>query len=425
MGHAISGQWDARELEKKQKELYSSDVSLEPVIFKEQKSMYHSEASPRIIHPQDEKRGEKRLIASDEIFGEKRIYPVGHMPQEDEGGFFQRWHEYRKMVREQYPFVRRKSLRKLPQIPLNYIAYKICDYISTQIGPRDNLGKVIAGGAVDGYGYTFEQMYKMLPFEIFPRIRTFTVFSNSYTETYKMYTIEKGGWELPIYFQCYTRDGVEGPPTTERIETAAKFVDEYSVSPYNKIRQVENFIDEDFIKYGIDKYSRGDFKRYFQEEPHRFRRWLMRDDTWMIYQYGNRDTTMEASIDASLTDPSLVGRIKVYDDTGKTSGFWYNLGRLMGDESPSSWTALLYWQLGDWIYDGVDLVFGPAEATFNKLGFPKPAIRRLVDGEYKVVAGVRRGMFSPRGDKFTYEMSGLSPEHIRETEREARNLGYN
>lgn len=371
-----------------------------------------------------------RIITPEQTFGDKRIvHPYGYAPGNKESrSFFDRWREHSEWVAKEYPLVRWDKIGDVPKIPINYVKSEIFGYLSEQLGERDNVLKEIVGTFLDVKEQNSRQLYKALPFDIFPRIKTLTAFSNSYTDVHKMFTIEKDGKEYPIYFQMSKMQNgqfvVEDIPAIDRIEKAAEFVDQFSTSPYNKVRNVENFIDDDFIKYAVEKYTRGDFSRYFQDEPHIFRRWLIKDDTWMIYQYGKRDEETEAIINGSLTNPAFSGRIRVYDDPGKRSGFWYNLGKLLGDESPSSWESLVYWQIGDWTYDFVDLLFSPAEEAFERLGVPASGMRRLQDIEYRIIAGARRGMFDPRGDNFTYEKPGLSMSIVKEAEKRAKEIGY-
>lgn len=356
-----------------------------------------------IIMPGNRQKKHSHIITPDEL-----PFYRGFMPGQDENkGFFQRWKEYREMVRKEYPIVRGKELKNAWRLPLYYMGKEICKNISSSWFPeqsRTDLLNNTLGTFFDAMCVTYNQQFGVGMYSTFPRIRVFSAFSDDATNIERVYTLEVDDlgvtYELPVYLQKFDED----KPTDAILTRNADFTKQHGISPYNKIESMATgYIRKYFNQFGIEKFSRGDFKRYFHDEPEKFFRWIGRDSTWHIVQYGDRDAATESAL-----PPMAAGKIKVYETTTKTSGFWYDLGRVMGDDSPSSWSSFLYWQLGDWIYDGVDLLFGPAEAILTASNIPKPAVRTIMDLEYKVAAASRRGLFRGRGINFEYELPSVS-----------------
>lgn len=374
-----------------------SDVNKQPdfVTYKEPKSLYHSEHSP-----------------------------FGYMPGSDENvGSLDRWREYRKMLKEKYPLVRGSAMKNAWKLPLYYAGNKISKHFSENVFPeasRNDAFSIVAGGISDSMEINFKHQFGTGMYHTFPRIRVFSAFSDDSTVIEKVYTTEVVHNGITYEIPAFLRKQKEDKPDDAILTRNVNFIHNHKVSPYNKIDNVsKNFIEPYFNRFGIEKYSRGDFERYFQDEPNKFYRWLTKDSTYNITQYGQRNAADEAAL-----PPALIGQIKVYDSRTDTSGFWYRLGQVMGDDSPSSWNSLWYWQIGDWVYDAVDLIFGPAEAILRKSNVPKPAIRNIMDNEYKVHAAARRNIFPGAGINFTYEVPGLSANAIRRSTEEARSYGY-
>ncbi len=332
-----------------------------------------------------------------------------------EKGFFTRWKEYRKILKEQYPWVKGRALKRLPEIPINYGLYRFWKHVSDNITDREGVGSNLIGGLADAFKISHWNVYKSLPFHIFPRANVMTLNSNGATEIDRMYTTMKGGYEIPVAFQRIN----EEQPSEETLRKAVGYVEKYRVSPFNKAESLGNLIDNAFVQRAFDKYTRGDYTRYFSNEPGKMNRWITKDETWVIYQYGTRDVEIE---DSMPTD--LKSKIRVYREPGRKSGFWYRMGNLLGDDTPSCGTMWWYWQMGDWLYDSVDLLFGPAEAVLTKIRVPDEGIRHVMDQEYKVVASMRRNFTAKRGSDFTYQLPGIGPMHVREAGRAAADIGY-
>jgi hypothetical protein len=331
-------------------------------------------------------------------------------------GFFARWRAYRKMLKEEYPWVRFREVKRIPEIPINYVMYRFWDHVSGSMTNRQNLSQNMVGGLADAFKIAHWNVYSSLPFKVFPRFNTMTLFSNGATDIDRMYVVEKDDYVLPIAF----RKEVENSPTEETLLKGLDYVDRHGISPFNKAEGLGEFMDNDFVQRAFDKYTRGDYTKYFSNEPKQMSRWLTKDETWAIYQYGERDMTEEAMLPASVSS-----RVNVYKEPGKKHGFWYRMGNMMSDNTPSCWKMWWYWQMGDWLYDLVDIFFGPAEAMLRKIHVPAEGVRHIMDQEYKVVARMRRNSVHPRGMNFTYEVPGKNDMEIREAARAASDIGYN
>jgi len=337
---------------------------------------------------------------------------------QNDNGFFARWREYRTMLKEEYPWVRGKKLGKVITLPFHYVMYKAFDYVSQNTTNRqDSITKTLIGGFSDTMGLMHKTQYKAIPFEVFPRLNVMTVFANGATDIEKLYTYVKNGFDIPIHTQL--QDG--STPKDDDLIQAGKFVEEYGISTYNKIEDIaQNMIDSQFVNRAMNKVTRGDFKRYFAEEPKRTYRWVCKDEMGAIYAIGDRDTQAEANLPAQLA-----GKVKIFKEPGKKSGFWYRLGQMLGDETPSSWKIWWYWTVRDTAYDVGDILFGPAEGTFRRLGFPTPALRNLTDAQYKVSAAVTRNLTGgSKYNTFSFEPPGMDRTMIDAASRHARDIGY-
>ena len=339
----------------------------------------------------------------------------GGLDKGDEGSFWDRWADYRKLLKEKYPWVRGKKLHKMISVPIHYGMYHLYDALAPI--SRDSMGQIIWGGVTDTMKLMHKTQYKSIPFEVFPRVNTLTTFANGATEIERLYTVSRGGYEIPVHVQLLGGD----LPNDDDIIKSIAFVDEFGISPYNKVEHVaEGMIDKQFIARAMDKVTRGDYTRYFVDEPEQLYRWIMKDEMGTIQANGIRDTDCENALPSQIS-----GRVKVYKEPGKKSGIWYRLGQLLGDDTPSSWTMLKRWQIMDWTYDISDLLFGPAEATFRRLDFPKQSLRHLLDAQYKIAAGVSRRLTCGNNNYFTFEIPGKDRTLRESAKRSAIKLGYN
>jgi len=356
---------------------------------------------------------------------------IGSLPNSETGGFFDRWRQYRKMLREEYPLVKGSRLKDVWKMPVNYYASKIFGHISDNVlpdGSRDTIIKTLLGGASDGLRFSTRQAFEALGYGIFPRIRVMSAFSDGATDIETVYTyMTPEGFELPAYMK--KRGGASPAVSADAQDDLirnAQFIERWGISPYNKVEQTgNNFMNRYFLEFGIKKQTRGDYSTYFEQQPRKFHRGLMKNDSYFTAQYGGRDNAEEIQLSSVITNAGLSGEIKAYNEPLRTNGFWYKIGGLIGDESPSSWRMWWCQQLLDWTYDILDLGFGPVETSLRKLNIPVEGLRPIMETEYKIAAGVTRGLQPGRGAHFTYELPNRTPDQIREAAQEAAGFGYN
>jgi len=317
------------------------------------------------------------------------------------------WTEYRNYVKNELPIIRWSKLESIWKIPYYNILYRIFKHLSENtlsLNKRDNVLKIALGGFFDGYKNRFKSQASVIPFDIFPRLRTWVSFAEGATNIDEVYTCEHkvGGktYEFPVYLRANPEGGTPKDPKPDELKENIDFVKTNNASRYDKMSTTESgmFFNEDFKAYSMNKLTRLDYRRYFQSEPERAHRWAVKDDTWKIVKNGLRDTAKEATVNATL--PAGY-QVKIYKRPTSKSGFWYNLGKyLMFDETPRSWTMFWYWLLRDISYDIIDTFLDPGEYAMRKAKVPEDRIRDYVETGWKASAAAVRAFQGPTN--YTY-----------------------
>jgi len=302
-------------------------------------------------------------------------------------------------VRKNYPFIDFKEWkRNFISIPLDYVLYKIFGYFKSVIPEPENRETILSkifGGFCDAEYKSRQQRLDAALRASFPKVMIWADFAYSPSTIEELYTVE---WtnppgpnrEIPIYYRIKKKGEAPGPvpQDTELADQIRKVRDEKTPkdkiqSPYNKMGG--EYYDEAFDKTAVDKYTRGDFGRFI--DPGRFNRWFVRDDSWVIQQYGPR-----------LNGHGFVNGEKSLN----VDGVNYTVRRY---GRPSPLMMWWYWVVGDKVYDFIDGAFDPIQRLAGKI-FSLAAQQSLVTEEYKMIAGIRRSMFdNPSRLDLTYELN--------------------
>lgn len=382
----------------------------------DEKRLY--EDSPGLILP-----GDKRFRVPDGldergdfVFDQKRKLYVpnvrrrGKMPGNEEDRP-SRWDKY-QAVKTKYPIINLEKYGPLEvvlntiKIPLYNWVSKGLDQITPAVSSTDNFITDVFRAFTTAYSNRFSQTSRTLVWDTFPRIRTWLSYAEGATNIENLYVIEHKGCDIPVFLQNRGQSDPEEAALKENIE----FVQNNDRSIYDKMgdsdpvlnRTIANpGITGDFVSYAAEKYSRTDYE-YFQQEPAKMNRAWVKDETWVIQQYGQRDAAKEGHINSTMTLPA---NVKVYRTPTQTSGFWHTVGKFLGDPDPKSWRMWWYWQAGDWIYDAIDSIFDPIQDLLEKTGVPHEGMRHFIEEEYKAIARTRRGFFNPSSPNLTYNVS--------------------
>lgn len=327
-------------------------------------------------------------------------------PAGQQQGVFKRWREYRKQIREKQPLVRWGKLFGLWK-PLAYRGVsQVLEKISVPAEQRGNFFVDLYGGIVDGYKTSFKKQADIKPADIVPGLRRELEFAGGSTKIEKVYFYRYNGQDVPIFFSTGDNPSEqqlrEGIAHVQQIKQAGR--KRYRESKYNKMDKAvaDSFLDGDFITWAADKFTRGDYKRYFEQEPGKAHRWFVKLDTAWIHQYGDQDAVAEAALPNDLK-PTVFVR-KVPENQHGVNSFWNYVGKLVGKEKPFSWGRYAYWKAGDIIVDLVDLAFGDhVLESAEALKFPADSIRDLSYSFLKIGSDAMRGFFNPRTPYLAYE----------------------
>jgi len=295
-------------------------------------------------------------------------------------------------ARPKYPFVNGKQLFSNGnwwKIPASYATYHIGKHYreifdeearnQVQAGQNVGWGLKLARNAADSAERwsleTFEQGYNYA----FPKIAAWTDFAISPSRIQHLYTVEVEGFEVPIYAQGfkqgkgqYLKGRVDVPedlqdlPANFQQELAerVKYTLDNKESWLDKGagEDLSNLYDQWWTVVGGDKYSRGDFPNRF-EDPHKMEKWFVKDDTWVIQQYG--DTNVEPNV--------------VVDGTAYTVKRYKRPSNLMM-----------------WLYSFFDPIQRRIWKDEHKTEGSKAWEQTFIEAEYKPIAAFRRMLFSNR-----------------------------
>ncbi|RLI96581.1 MAG: hypothetical protein DRO99_04210 [Candidatus Aenigmatarchaeota archaeon] len=275
-----------------------------------------------------------------------------------------------------YPFVDWESFKNTWYKMIAHSFLKeVFSLYNTPPEDRNSLPEKIIGCIFDAEKRKYTQMLRTEVSQSFPKIVVWGNFADSPSLVEEMYTVEWGNKEIPIHFR--TESG--GAVSDDALSDAIRFVrDERTTrynkhqSPYNYDRDeynVTRFHDEKFSDLAADKFTRGDYGTFV--DPGTFNPWFVRDDTWMIQQYGTNIDERTLTVDGTSYT------IRGYRRPNKLSMWWY-------------------WAVGDKVYDIIDVWFDPIQKVADRI-FSKDAQQELVRQEYKMIAGIRRSLFDNPG----------------------------
>jgi len=310
-------------------------------------------------------------------------------------GITKRDKEYRRWLKE-HPWVNWSEIGGIWKIPVYRAAYHLVKALNLKEEERDNLLKDLYGAVLDGYEVRFQQEVPAMVFKLFPRIKTELSFAEGATNIEELYTAEFNGWEFPVYIKKRGEDVDE-----EKLEKNIKFLEENGYSIYDKIGEpgnpysAEEFLNNDFTLYAVDKFTRTDFSRFFEQEPRKMRRWLVKDECWYIASRGEEDLQKSAEYSTKMGKT-----IHVYRKPVGEKDIFYWIGRFLFDDSPRSARMWWYWKVSDWTYDVLDTIFDPVQEILIRTGVPDEGIRAVFRNEYKAIARARRGFFD--GTRFAF-----------------------
>jgi hypothetical protein len=279
----------------------------------------------------------------------------------------------------QYPFVDAKEFRKdFWGLLKDYAIYNVIDAVKPSYKTRErSKGMNALGRLLDSQELMYEQSFFEKKNRIFPKLAAWNRFSKGASKIDRLYTVEMYGIEMPVFM---SKKGDEDPTDeilTENIRSAKR--DKESV--FNQKKMILNLYDDKFSDVAAEKYSRSDMSK--REDPYEFRNYFIRDDSWLIQQYGKRDEKREKEIDVD----GERYQIKVY-------------------MKPSRWRNWLYWAIGDKIYDIIDAPFDPIQKRAEKNMTPD-ARQIMLREEYKVITSLIRALMRSRSPQLDYEARGV------------------
>jgi len=223
--------------------------------------------------------------------------------------------------------------------------------------------------------------------KMFPLPYVWERFAESPSDIDKVYTAEMANFEFPIYLMDDA--GKKPEPSDELLRENIDKTAETGATPYNDANMLISHY-KDFSTLAANKYTRGDFARL--EDVQEFRKWFVRDDTWLIQQLGEVVETKTVT-----TEKGKDVKVNVY-------------------KKPGRFETWKYWVVGDIIYDLVD---APLDKTVQPLiqTYVPDREQEFLKKEYTAISAMRRNMFSGARLKLLYDVTDLS------TTSEAQTVG--
>ncbi|UCD07372.1 MAG: hypothetical protein JSW41_00100 [Candidatus Aenigmatarchaeota archaeon] len=254
----------------------------------------------------------------------------------------------------------------------------------------------VGGAFVTMLRTDLEQYSHNAPYQIMPALRRHLSAAEGASDLEYLYVYDKVG--DPKEYVIYLSGGEI--PEENLLREHIDYVDANSISPYEDPNlpfrnRIQGLFDTKDGPPVLNVATLFDYSDYFVDEPQRAHRWAVKDDSWLANQYGPRQFAMEAALPADLqVDPK---KVKIYKRPVSTSGFWYHLGALLGDESPRSGRMWLEWVLKKPVltYIPTDFVLEPIEMALEGR-LPTEVMRSIVYEKAKGAAAAWRGFSNPR-----------------------------
>lgn len=290
-----------------------------------------------------------------------------------------------------YPLIKWKDAGSLLKVPIYKGISWLCKALNIPEERRTSLALDTVGGLIDGIGMKYDTLTERIMYDVLPKFEIWRDFARGSSVIDRMYTLELDSDQLPLFMQA---KGAE-PPTMQELQENARFIVENGQSPYNG---PNDLIPDDKLTYlysnsfnnlAIAKYMRGDVDEPKIRDPAKLRKWLVREDTWAIQQYGNsrgavvKDGGVEMEIN-SITIDGTPCTVRAYGKPSKLRSWWY-------------------WFVGDVLYDTFTNIFYPAQDFFAEAYSPE-GFQSKIEDKFKRVAKSRRGFFNPRYPALTYEL---------------------
>jgi hypothetical protein len=284
-----------------------------------------------------------------------------------------------------YPFVDFERLRKdFGDVVGSILKYHLVEGVYQALNVEGNaetggIGWKIIDGVMKGMKFGYKGNFKNKLPDMFPKIAVWKRFADSTANIGKLYTVEMSGFEFPVYITDSA--GKLPDPSMELLSKNIDEIAETGKSPYNSIEEMVKFYNNDFSRLAAGKFTRGDFESSMLEDPRQFRKWLMRDQTWLVQQYG--DVVDEISV---TLEHGATAKVRVYDST-------------------SSMTNWLFWAVGDQIYDFIDAPLDPLQRKVE--GYSRDAGQIFLKTEYKAISGITRAFFTSNRLPLLYDVTDL------------------
>jgi hypothetical protein len=314
-------------------------------------------------------------------------------------GFFRSWIRYRRRLAKDLPIVKEGEFKNIWKIPYYHFLSKFWNYVNIEESSRTGIIPIMWGTLADTLTKDYRETAKQNANNIFPRVRTWITHAEGATTVQGLYVYDYMGYDIPVA-ASYTKADSDKivKPDENTIREGMKEVEDHHRSPFNDTETAKEYHNPDFITYSASKVTRWDYKRYMDQDPARFFRWLFKPETWFIHQRGQRDLQEEGNLPADLQ-----GKIKIYKKPVGKTGLFYDVGKFMADDSPRSSQMFWYTLAIDLMYDFVDTFYDPLEDLMEKLKLPEESIRELVFYEWKVATNNIRHLYRSGPRPLTYE----------------------
>ncbi len=275
---------------------------------------------------------------------------------------------------------------------------KMLEPLDTKPEERHGLVQDLVGGFISILRADLKQYAHNQPYIIMPALRNHISAAEGISNLKFIYTYNppRSTKEYPIYLSGGEK------PDNDLLRKNITYVDNNLRSPYEDDaldlkKRISDLFDTQDGPPVLNAATMFDYDDYFVDEPQKAYRWAVKDDSWVTQQYGERMFYMESAL-----PPDLRGKVKIYARPVYKGGFWYILGKALGDESPRSWRMWFEWVVKrPLLYAVADFFIEPLE-TGLELVVPRETMRFSVFQKAKGVSGAYRGMSNPRLPYLSY-----------------------